>query len=169
MYKHNVVITFYGIYLEYKYFDSSAEQNELYMETLVQLQCLLDQNNSDAPSIIMEDMNTALPVTQKISNNWFCKKPFTQWSALLYDFISQMICVWPTSYWIRMLIIPKFFSNQVTKCDILDSAEDNVSDHLAISSTLLVYVPHCKTERDQYRHSTPPAFPLAKWSDVEFV
>ena len=67
------------------------------------------------------------------------------------------------------MLIPKFFSNQVTKCDILDSAEDNVSDDLAISSTFLVYVPQCKTERERCGHGTPQAVPLAKWSDAEFV
>ena len=103
----------------------------------------------------------------------------------MYDFISQNdLCVADFLFeqnvnytykhgshesYIDHVLIPKFFSNQVTKCDILDSAEDNVSDDLAISSTFLVYVPHCKTERERCGHGTPQAVPLAKWSDAEFV
>ena len=77
----------YGVYAPY--YDGSVEQTELYLEIIDQLQCLVDQTENDIPIVLMGDLNTALPESEMLSDNWYCKKPFTKWSLILYEFLKQ--------------------------------------------------------------------------------
>ena len=77
----------YGVYAPY--YDGSVEQTELYLEIIDQLQCLVDQTENDIPIVLMGDLNTALPESEMLSDNWCCKKPFTKWSLILYEFLKQ--------------------------------------------------------------------------------
>ena len=48
----------YGVHAPY--YDGSAEQTELYLKTIDQLQCLVDQTENDIPFVLMGDLNTGL-------------------------------------------------------------------------------------------------------------
>ena len=74
---HHVVMYIYGDYAPY--YDGSVEQTELYLEIIDQLQCLVDQTENEHCSAESE----------MLSDNWYCKKPFTKWSLILYEFLKQ--------------------------------------------------------------------------------
>ena len=82
----------FGIYLPY--YDSSLDQYKLYMDTLDQLHVLIEQIDKNIPVLIMGDTNTVLPESDQLSVNWYHKRPFTKWSAILYEFYIKMTCVW---------------------------------------------------------------------------
>lgn len=87
-----LVLTVYGVYLSCD--DRMADTMECYMETLDRLQSLLDSSDSSVPAIITGDMNTCLPQSKLLRNEWYRQRPFSRRSALLYEFLSENeLCV----------------------------------------------------------------------------
>ena len=60
---------------------------EVYLETLEKLSFVLENCNKDSPTIIVGDLNTRLPRSGSLNENWYRDKPFSRRSAILYDFI----------------------------------------------------------------------------------
>ena len=135
------------------------------------------------PTIIMGDMNTVLPYSPKLSNNWYRLRPFSVQSRILYDFIcDQELCVanflqeqnlnytyykaGTTSY-IDHILVPLHAEN-VRKCSILDDLSDNTSDHLALS--LAICVPSC-VETNCVAASTDEYVPITRpdWNNPKYI
>ena len=64
-----VTLSIIGVYLPF--YDSSEGNAELYIDTLVSLQCVLDECDNQAPTIIMGDTNTVLPQDEMLTDRWF--------------------------------------------------------------------------------------------------
>ena len=80
---------FWCVYLPYRPNDGGKEQMELYMDTLGQIQCLIDQSDSEVPIIIIGVFNTVLPDTESLTEKWYCRKPYNKMSGILYEFLVQ--------------------------------------------------------------------------------
>ena len=87
---------FWCVYLPYN--DGGKEQMELYMDTLDQIQCLIDQSDSEVPIIIIGVFNTVLPDTESLTEKWYCRKPYNKMSGILYEFLVQNDFVFLTFY-----------------------------------------------------------------------
>ena len=59
---------------------------DLYIETLDQLQSIIDNCDPESPIAIVGDMNTTLPQLQELAPNWFRNKPFAARSGILYEY-----------------------------------------------------------------------------------
>ena len=184
----NVIMCVFGVYLPH--FESGPEQFDAYMDTLNQLQCLIDDHSTASPVTIMGDFNTVLPKCNPttMSGKWFCRKPFTKWSAILYEFLEQneMIVVdflfeQSVNYtysrgdkrsYIDHIIMPMYQEGYVNSCNILHNAKDNASDHFAISCR--VNIPGDNSggapidDTDKEECISVPSYPKARWSDPEF-
>ena len=68
------------------FYNGKREQTDLYIETIDALQVLIDQYASIAPIKIIGDLNTPLPLSEKLSKNWYKQKNFNLYSSVLYDF-----------------------------------------------------------------------------------
>ncbi len=79
-----VSVTLIGVYMPYH--NGSAAQVESYVETLAELQSVID-NNDVSPIMILGDMNTCLPKNEYLDRKWYKRKPFNRYSLLLYDFM----------------------------------------------------------------------------------
>ena len=138
----------FGIYLPY--YDSSLDQYKLYMDTLDQLHVLIEQIDKNIPVLIMGDTNTVLPESDQLSVNWYHKRLFTKWSAILYEFLHQNdMCVGNFQFeqhvnhtyrqhsqelkssYIDHIFIRNYLCDQLNSCQILCDDQDNMSDHLA--------------------------------------
>ena len=156
---------------------------ELYMDTLGQLQCLIDQSDSEVPIIIMGDFNTVLPDTESLTEKWFCRKPYNKRSGILYEFLVQNdLCVLnflfrqSVSYtysqgskqsYIDHIVVPRYLCEKFLDCNILNKAEDNVSDHFAINAS--IDVPGVKQDDENFDlGSKYQEYPRARWDDVLF-
>ena len=148
--KHNVVLTFIGVNMPYD--NSSVDQTNLYLDTLDQIQCIMDTTDSCIPTIIMGDINTVLPQSDRLPENWFSKRPYSKHSVLTYDFLCENnTCVanfmfdqkvnytfkrGTSSSYIDHVFIQWHNLHIIKRCDILHDNSDNVSDHFPISFTL---------------------------------
>ena len=173
-----IILTVIGVYLPCD--NHTAEQTEVYMDMIDKIQCLVDLSDANAPVIIMGDMNAALPQHDTIAQNWYKKHPFGSRSLLLYEFLhANDMCVANFSYkqevnytfkrnnivsYIDHVFIPSYMINNLIKCSIIDECADNLSDHLAISTTLEIDVPvgSVKNKSEMKTH------PRGKWSNPDF-
>ena len=69
------------------FYNGKKDQTDLYIETIDALQVLIDQYASIAPIKIIGDLNTPLPLSEKLSKNWYKQKNFNSYSSILYDFL----------------------------------------------------------------------------------
>ena len=73
MFRENkLVLTVLGLYLPYN--DNSVNSMDIYLESLDKVQCLIDDCDSEAPVILIGDMNTSLPRTQFLTREGFLRK-----------------------------------------------------------------------------------------------
>ena len=92
MVEHEVVTNIIGVYMPYN--DSTSETMEHYLELLDLVQSLMDNFSNAAPTIIVGDFNAALPDSEYLKEKWFCNKPYSKQSAVLYDFLaSNEMCI----------------------------------------------------------------------------
>ena len=68
--------------------------------------------------------------------------------------------------YIDHVIIPEYFSENITECRILSNAQDNVSDHMAISITFSLQI-HYPLGKNIHRKEY--LFPRARWTDPDFL
>ena len=87
MVEHEVVTNIIGVYMPYN--DSTSETMEHYLELLDLIQSLMDNFSNAAPTIIVGDFNAALPDSEYLKEKWFCNKPYSKQSAVLYDFLAS--------------------------------------------------------------------------------
>ena len=79
----STLLTVLGTYLPF--FRGTSEQTALYSETVDHLHGLLGA--CSGPIIIMGDLNAALPKQTTLTRRWYKKRPFTDHSMTLHDFI----------------------------------------------------------------------------------
>ena len=159
--KEKIVLTIFGVYLPHN--DYTSVSVECYLETLDQLQSLIDSSGNSAPSNIVGDMNTCLPKGASLRHEWYRQRPFSKRSALLYNFlVDNELCVGNYAFkqnvnytfkrnnvcsYIDYMFLPHYLLNKLVKCSVLHDCEDNVSDHLAISAQLQISVPRNLLQR----------------------
>ena len=177
-------MSLFGLYLPYN--DNSKDCMDLYLDTLDKLQCLIDDNSSDTPILVLGDMNTPLPNTTSIPRNWFRNRPYSRRSAVLYDFVlNNEMCVanfmnkqvinytyfkGNTISYIDHIFVPIYISSMIRNCVILHNSPDNVSDHMAISMTLDLPIKNPITERKSESQSKcVPDFPKPMWQDRNYL
>ena len=159
--KGNMVLSVIGVYLPFN--DSTLGNTELFIDILENLQCIIDQCDNQAPIIVMGDTNTVLPSEQILKDRWYSKKPYNKHSAIFYEFLKEnemtvanFMFPQDINYtyhqgekcsYIDHVIIPEYFSENITECRILSNAQDNVSDHISISITfsLQIHYPYYTT------------------------
>ena len=181
------VLKIYGIYLPCD--DHSLESMELYIDTLDQLQSLIDDSDPGVPIMIIGDMNACLPWTSTICKTWYKKRPYSRRSLALYGFLQDnelavenfqfdQDCDY-TYYkgssrsYIDHVFVPGHMVDNVTKCQIISHEEgDNPSDHLPLSTALDVAFT-CRPIVDDVNISSVPdsvtSFPRAKWDNPTFL
>ena len=136
-----VALSIIGVYLPF--YDSSEGNTELYIDTLVSLQCVLDECDNLAPTIILGDTNTVLPQDEMLTDRWFRKRPYSKWSGMLYDFLNQnemtvanFMFKQKVSHtyqrgdkqsYIDHMFVPQYFSENIMDCKILSEDLDNMS------------------------------------------
>ena len=143
--------TVIGVYMPY--YKNCIQQTDEYLTTLSDLQVLIDEFAPLGPLQIVGDLNAQLPSTADPPKNWYKKPGYNQHSALLNDFInandlicSDLVSKQKTAYtyfqfetgaftWIDHIISSINMHNTIISCEILDHAEDNMSDHLPIRCT----------------------------------
>ena len=182
--ENKLVLTVFGLYLPYN--DNSVNSMDIYLESLDKVQCLIDDCDSEAPVILIGDMNTSLPRTQFLTNNWFKKRPFCKRSAIFYNFVSSnVMCVanflseQSANYtfkkgksvsYIDHMLVPAHIVPKIKDCKLLHNIPDNVSDHVALSMTL-----ELETEIldggtvNNSKLQSVPAFPKPQWQNKDYV
>ena len=126
--------------------DTHKGGTELYLETLHELQGLLD-NCGNAPYVVVGDFNTRLPWSEALSPKWYKGKGFSKHSVILFDFIADNECsvanfsfTQPVNYtysnsvsksYIDHVLAPTHLLNIISTCAILCD-DTNVSDHFPI-------------------------------------
>ena len=69
--------------------------------------------------------------------------------------------------YIDHVLIPKYSSDKLKICSIMDDCEDNLSDHLPISVSMDITIP--TSSQGGMDHSAQnKMFPLTKWDRIEF-
>ena len=68
-----VIACIFGVYLPCN--DHSQGQMDLYLETLDQLQCKVDNIHESIPMIIVGDTNTVLPQMECLNPRWYKRRP----------------------------------------------------------------------------------------------
>ena len=174
-----VALSIIGVYLPF--YDSSEGNTELYIDTLVSLQCVLDECDNQASTIIMGDTNTVLPQDEMLTDRWFRKRPYSKWSGMLCDFLNQnemtvdnFMFKQKVSHtyqqgdkqsYIDHMFVPQYFSENITDCKILSEDLDNMSDHTAVSMAVKVPVIESQSAGSQKKNYK---FPHARWADPLF-
>ena len=174
-----VALSIIGVYL--LFYDSSEGNTELYIDTLVSLQCVLDECDNQAPTIILGDTNTVLPQDEMLTDRWFQKRPYFKWSGMLYDFLNQnemtvanFMFKQKVSHtyqqgdkqsYIDHMFVPQYFSENIMDCKILSEDLDSMSDHTAVSMAVKVPVIESQSAGSQKKNYK---FPHARWADPLF-
>ena len=150
---HSVILMCIAVYMPF--YTGSSEQTEFYVETLDLLQELLDTYSEGSPVMVLGDYNTTLPQSTTLRDNWYCSRPFTKYSFLLYEFLTENDFTAAnfdfnqnikytyfkdnvTSY-IDHCVVTRQLKDHVINCRILSNHSDCASDHFPIE--ILVSVP----------------------------
>ena len=155
-----VLLNVIGVYLPF--YNGRAEQTILYTETLDAVQSILE-SCSNAPVVVMGDMNAALPQSEHLNSTWYRHHPFNSHSMQLYDFLftNEMVVAnfsfqQEISYTYRKgqhrtYIDHVFMTRQAIKnvsdCKVLQFDECWTSDHFPLETVYNLYIP-CETMAD---------------------
>ena len=169
-----------GVYLPY--FNGSADQIDLYGETLQTLQVVLDSHQGE-PLMVVGDMNASLPQQQPLARNWHRKQPFNVHSLMLFDFICDNdLCVGNFGFtqsvnytyskgrnttYIDHVLIPRHLQHTLINCKIMNDSTYNTSDHLPIHSCVVINYEQTSNVPDVDHSSRIPVFPRLDWSDAD--
>ena len=118
-----------GVYMPY--FNGCADQTLKYVSTIDQLQSVID-DCSDAPIMIVGDMNTTLP-KHSLTRLWYKCRPFNRHSCLLYDFLRN-----------NDFTVANFAFDQSTNHTYEMNEQKSYIDHVFVSSYSLENVSNCK-------------------------
>ena len=174
------VMSILGVYMPFD--DHSARCKEAYLDTLIELQSLIEKSES-VPCMIVGDFKTRLPQTDTLNAHWYRARPFSQRSALLYDFCSeneltvsnfQFSQAVNYTYWngsnksyIDHILVQGSLHGHITDCTILCSDDDNVSDHFAITACLSIPCDHTAHGPEEEALNPVPQFPRVDWNDPQ--
>ena len=147
------------------------DQTDLYIETIDALQVLIDQYASIAPIKIIGDLNTPLPLSEKLSKNWYKQKNFNLYSSVLYDFLvfndfiaADMLHKQNVNYtyfchknetymWINPILCNRLDVPFISSCEIIPEEPTNCSDHLPIQLKFSIKVSESSPKKETYdRH-----------------
>ena len=171
-----ILLNVIGVYLPY--YNGRAEQSTLYAETLDAVQSVIE-NCSNAPTVIMGDMNAALPQSKDLHHLWYRNHPFNSNSMQLYDFLcnNEMVVAnfsfqqeinytyrkgQHRTYIDHMLMTNQAMRN-VTQCKIIYSDECWTSDHFPLETVYSLHVPSDETEAPYCDQHTE--YPKINWSN----
>jgi exonuclease III len=170
----STLLTVFGAYLPF--FSGTVEQTALYSETVDHLHGLVDA--CSGPVIIMGDLNAALPEQATLTRRWYKKRPFTDHSLILYDFIidgafsvldmefSQNVSYTYESGGKRSYLDHVLCSDEarpmILSCHIRDELSANASDHLPVSTDVRITHP-CVTADDSTKERMT-LHPRMNWS-----
>ena len=162
------------------HFNGSASQTAEYCETLEDIQCIIDCNDS-SPIIFLGDMNASLPQCATLFKNWHKKSPFNNNSFLLYDFLCQndfVSCNFrdeqqinytysrnDTFSYIDHVFCSRYFHQSVTECTILHDCADTVSDHLPMRLCVSLTAEPKPNVSENKIVRFNKVFPRLDWSD----
>jgi exonuclease III len=165
------VLTEFGAYLPH---DSHKGGMELYLETLHELQGLIDKCGT-SPYMVLGDFNTQLPMAKTLGPRWYKSGSFNRRSRLLYDFLSDNeLYVANFSFaqdvnytfknttsrsYIDHIMIMESLAEKVLNCKI-QSDDDNVSDHLPLCCHIKLSI-----KRNMSNHNTTIDKANVNWSD----
>ena len=177
-----VLLCVLGVYLPYN--DNTKEQTQIFIETLDQLQCMMDNNCANIPTLIVGDMNTVLPENEFLCDNWYSRKPFNSNSGILYDFlnynkmcVANFMCQQDNLYtfkrgklqsYIDHVCINEYLCDMILDCKIISQHEDNLSDHLPLSTMLALSVSIPIDQSCPKKYESSKIFPKPNWQDLSF-
>ena len=176
-----LVHTIFCVYLPF-FQPGNADQLSLFVETLDELQVLIDEYGRLAPFKICGDMNAQLPRESVVTKNWYRKDGFNGNSVLLYDFlVGNDLCVADFKFkqdvqytyfvhknrtytWIDHVISNSYDINSVISCKIFPESSDNSSDHLPIQMRFKVKVNRAPNSKGDVLRSSDQ-FPRLDWNN----
>ena len=181
-----ILLTLIGVYLPFD--NHTVTQTELYIEVLDQIKCLIQDANDSGPTLIMGDMNTALPQQVALQDKWYCTRPFSKRSVMLYDlicdhdmFVANFTYKQDINYtyrkagdksYIDHLLIPQYCINMLEHCRILCNDYNNVSDHYAISCGITLPTSRSSglmtSEKEQQKYHVSPKIPRYDFENRQF-
>ena len=163
------------------YFKPCRDQSELYAETLDVVQSLIN-DLPVAPTIMLGDMNAALPQSEHLPKNWYKARPFNNNSLQIYDFLcNNDMCVanyafnqtvnytyrkGPNRTYIDHVFIPKYAINDVSSCQIILHDDIVTSDHLPIETVYNLDLTYSKGAKD-YCSEQVRYFPRLDWDRTD--
>ena len=166
-----------GVYLPY--WNNTKDQLELYCETLDKMQSLMDTYCGTAPLLILGDMNTSLPHTSLLYQNWCKKTPFNSYSVILYNFIvDNNLYVVNFMYdqnvnftyqkggkvsYIDHVLASVHLDDNIKQCSIQSDDANNVSDHYAMSVRLLLSLESAQTMDIPCNCTKEEVYPRMNW------
>ena len=161
------------------FYNGSPEKYEEFIETLDNLQTIVDKFGSSAPVLFIGDFNTQLPSRAYLHRKWFKAKGFTRHSSILYDFVtgndlSVADFLFPQSVqytyfnhanhhysWIDHVLCFHKDLARITNCSIVPEEPGNISDHLPIKVTFTV---PSKPIKQNGLSMNQNWFPAPKWT-----
>ena len=177
---YKCILTVIGIYLPYE--AHTTEQMDLYIETLDQLQSIIDNCDPESPIAIVGDMNTTLPQSQELAPNWFRNKPFAARSGILYEFMcdnhlitANFMFKQKVNYtytkagahsYIDHILVSDHLSQHIKQCLIYSDSCDNASDHLAVNIVLQIPMELRRSTDDKSIKS--PQYIRGNWQNEKF-
>ena len=179
---HCSVLNIYGIYLPHEGYESQAmTSTECFLEILDKLQVLIDNSEPDCPTILVGDMNTCLPDEPQLDSGWYKRRPYSKRSLILYNFLSNNnLCVGNFNFaqkvnftyqgsnarsYIDHVFAPEYIMNSIEACTIIEEDANNISDHLPLSTVIMLK--SLQSKHDDER-SVNVSFPRPKWHDLNF-
>ena len=168
-----------GAYLPY--FTGCVDQTTLFVDVLDQLQSVID-DCSDAPVMLVGDMNTNLPQQHSLPRRWYRCHPFNQHSNILYDFLcNNDLIIANFSFdqdvnytyemgnsrsYIDHVFVSSYSCQNVTKSQIVSNDTEWASDHLPLRTQYRLCVNNfnnCPSINLQEDTEQAVRFPRVNW------
>ena len=179
-----LVHTIINVYLPF-FQSGNADQLLLFVETLDELQVLIDEYGSRAPFKICGDMNAQLPMESAVAKDWYRQGGFNANSVLLYDFLAgNELCVADFNFnqqvhhtyfvhksrtytWIDHVFANSYDISSVISCKILPECSDNLGDHLPIQTRFNVKLKNATVSKCVSLNAPVGSQPKLDWSRAD--
>jgi len=138
------------------FYDGSSDNTEHFVETIDELQCLVDKYSSTCPIKFFGDFNANVPRNEPLNKKWYQDKGFNKHSLILYNFMlaNNIVAVdrlWSQSVqytyfcdkrkvlsWLDHVLCAQYDMQSVLECAIVKREADNDSDHLPIRTVFSI-------------------------------
>ena len=166
------------------FYNGTPEKYEEFVETLDNLQSVVDSFGPSAPVLLLGDFNAQLPSKTYLQKKWYKEKGFNRHSSVLYDFVtgndlSVADFLFPQTVrytyfnhlnrhysWIDHVLCFQRDLSKITQCIIVPEDPGNMSDHLPIQVTFTVpSKPVIKNSPGVIQQE----FPIPKWKDLNAI